>query len=959
MRIKRPDWRGAAYGCVFAIVVMWLAYLLPPIPLFQERSANLLVTHLALEMFSVSVCAMVVVIAFHSLDEIHRPSANILVFAFTVVAGVDFVHALAIDGMPDFLSPSRTSKAIFFWLVARSTEFLAILLILFRVNLPGNQWHWLCLGITSVLGVTYLGSFQLHLMPTTFVEGVGVTSFKAALEYALCVGNLLLAVVLFVQAHRQASTKLLQLGLASFILGVGEFAFAHYTSQTDFINSLGHVYKVVAYAFIFRAIFLNGLNEPYHKLKASEDRLLIREQEYLDLTNNLPLGIARFDTSLRYRYISPQLERNLNMRNSDVVGRPIEQVLPETLVNEVKLSLLRALSGDPIQFDYGVQRPSGDWIQRRALVVPERDAAGQIQGVLAILTDITETQRTEKQLMESLREIKELKAALDAHAIVAVTDARGVITQVNDKFCQISKFPRKELIGKTHQIINSGHHPKGFFKDLWATITRGEVWSGEICNRAKDGSLYWVHTTIMPFVGADGVPTQYIAIRADITKRKQAEQEAQRMAFHDVLTGLPNRRLMTERVRQALTRAQRDKHHGALMLMDLDHFKEINDTLGHAQGDELLRQVADRLRQSVRQCDTVARLGGDEFVVILDDLGVQLDVATSRAGDLGEKIRSALAEPYDLNGQRVVSSSSIGLVMFSSTEDDPEEMLKQADLALYKAKEAGRNSVRFFDPSLQADVNNRANLLRDLRQAVEAQQLQLHFQPVVNSQRMVMGVEALLRWKHPERGMVPPMAFIPLAEQSNLILPIGKWVLDTACAQLRAWADDPVRSAWSVAVNVSAKQFYEAAFVASVERSLANTGADPSRLRIELTESLLQSDLEGTITKMHALQRLGVRFSLDDFGTGYSSLSYLKRLPLDQFKIDKSFVNDILTDANDAAIAQTILALAANLGLSVVAEGVESEAQFNVLKDMGCMNFQGYFFSRPVLSEALPTSAQI
>ncbi|MDP3519443.1 MAG: EAL domain-containing protein, partial [Hydrogenophaga sp.] len=473
--------------------------------------------------------------------------------------------------------------------------------------------------------------------------------------------------------------------------------------------------------------------------------------------------------------------------------------------------------------------------------------------------------------------------------------------------------------------------------------------------RAKDGSLYWVYTTIVPFVGKDGISEQYIAIRADITKRKEAEQEAQRMAFHDALTGLPNRRLMSERVRQAIVRAEREKHHGALMLMDLDHFKEINDTLGHAQGDELLRQVAERLRTSVRQADTVARLGGDEFVVLLDDLGGGLDSATAHAGDVGEKIRETLASPYELHGERVTSTPSIGVVLFRGTQDDPEELLKQADLALYKAKEAGRNRLRFFDPSLQDDINNRSSLLRDLRLALDEGQMRLYYQPVVDKSRHVVGVEALVRWAHPKRGLVPPATFIPLAEQTNLILPIGKWVLDTACAQIRTWEDDPIRSTWTVAVNVSARQFYEAEFVANVERALSRAGADPRRLRLELTESLLQSDLEGTITKMHTLGRLGVRFSLDDFGTGYSSLSYLKRLPLDQFKIDKSFVNDILTDPNDAAIAKTILALAASLELGVVAEGVENAAQFELLVSYGCEGFQGYLFSKPVPVESLPT----
>lgn len=959
LRAGTRAWVAAVCVCVIALLVMAVAYQLPPTPLFAERSGDLLVTHLALEMFSVTVSAMVVVMAFHLLNGTQLPSANILVLAFTVVAGVDFAHAFSVDGMPAFLSPSSTSKAIFYWLVARTAELGAATLILMRVKLSGSRWVWLALGLVTCFAVIFIGSNWLYLMPETFVPGEGVTPFKAKIEYVICAGNLLVAAGLFTQAYALRSAKLRQLGIASFILGIGEFGFANYTSQTDLINIVGHVYKVVAYAFVFRAIFLTGLDEPFQKMKSSEDRLLLKEEEYDTLTDNLPVGVVRLDSSLRYRYVSPMIEHGLDKPAKELIGKSLSEVLPSQVVEQAKAPLLQALMGDKVDFEYRIQMPSGDWCQRSVMAVPERGKAGVVTGVLAILVDTTERHRTEMQLQESTREVKKLKEALDAHAIVAVTDAHGVITRVNDKFCSISKYPRSELIGKTHRIINSGHHPKGFFKELWATISRGEVWNGEICNRAKDGSLYWVYTTIVPFVGNDGLPSQYIAIRADITNRKQVEEEAKRMAFHDALTGLPNRRLMGERVRQALVRAEREKHHGALLLMDLDHFKEINDTQGHAQGDELLRQVAERLERAVRQSDTVARLGGDEFVVILDDLGPQIDVATTRAGDLGEKIRVTLDQPYDLKGERVLTSSSIGVVMFSSTADDPDEMLKQADMALYKAKEAGRNSVRFFDPSLQADINNRATLVRDLRFAIEREELQLHYQPVVDQQRRVLGVEALLRWQHPERGMVPPMMFIPLAEQTNLIVPLGKWVLAAACKQLRAWADDPIKGHWTVAVNVSARQFHEAEFVDRVERALESAGADPSRLRLELTESMLQSDLDETITKMHALGHIGVRFSLDDFGTGYSSLSYLKRLPLDQFKIDKSFVRDILIDQNDAAIAQTILALAASLGLGVVAEGVENVEQFERLMSFGCESFQGYLFSRPVVAEALTAEAYL
>lgn len=387
-----------------------------------------------------------------------------------------------------------------------------------------------------------------------------------------------------------------------------------------------------------------------------------------------------------------------------------------------------------------------------AIVVPERSDEGNEDGVLAILADTTELEINRQQLQESLREIGLLKSALDAHAIVAFTNAQGVITKVNDRFCKISKYPRNELLGKTHSIINSGYHSKEFFQDLWRTISGGEIWNGEICNKAKDGSLYWVQTTIFPFTGKNGLPEQYVAIRADITKRKRAEEEAQRLALHDVLTGLPNRRLMMERLTHAIQSSARKKKFGAVLMMDLDSFKEVNDTLGHAQGDELLRQVSGRLVRCVRQSDTVARLGGDEFVVILEELGADIEGATTHASDIGEKIRAELNKSYQLHNQYVDTSVSIGVVLFCQASDYPDELLKQADMALYKAKDAGRNQLCFFDPSLQADITERANLLRELRQAVELEQFQLHYQPVVDAHWKIHGVEALLRWRHPERG---------------------------------------------------------------------------------------------------------------------------------------------------------------------------------------------------------------
>lgn len=547
--------------------------------------------------------------------------------------------------------------------------------------------------------------------------------------------------------------------------------------------------------------------------------------------------------------------------------------------------------------------------------------------------------------------------AFDTHLGMFITDAAGAIRKVNATFERITGYSAEEVLGGNPRILNSGRHDADFYRAMWNSIHERGSWQGEVWNRRKNGDIYPQWVTISAVQDSTGNVRNYVATLSDISLRRAAEQEAHRLAFYDPLTGLPNRRMLLDRVTQAMQSTGSLERQGVLMFIDLDGFKHVNDSLGHQTGDELLRIMADRIVEVSRGSHLVARLGGDEFVILAEDLGNTIEAASQQVERLAIRLLAILAEPCWLGERRHLLSGSIGVTLLMDGAEDAEACLQQAEMAMYQSKQAGRNTWRFFDPSMQAVAVRRALLESDLRQAVRRNELRLYYQVQVDRRGRATGVEALLRWQHPEYGMVPPYDFIAIAEESYLIVSIGEWVLEMACRQLAEWAGVAETAGLSMAVNISPLQFQQPDFVDRLGAILERTGAHPARLKLELTENLFMEEPDVVRDTMHRIKALGVSFALDDFGTGYSSLSYLNRLPLDQLKIDQSFVRPLFEDDANAVICATVIDLGRNLGLEVMAEGVETQAHHDWLERHGCHAFQGYLFGCPLpigkLSELL------
>ncbi len=679
------------------------------------------------------------------------------------------------------------------------------------------------------------------------------------------------------------------------------------------------------------------LERSHEALKRSESVSREAREQLEMVVRGSPLAIYTRDLEGRLTSWNPAAEQMFGWKASEVLGKPLPSVPPGARDASEALRE-RVLGGeDFVHSDVDRQRKDGTVFPVSATLAPLRDSAGNVRGYVTITADISERKRAEEGLRLSARVFD------SSNDGIMITAPDTTILAVNRAFSRITGFAEAEALGKTPRLLQSGWQDAAFYQAMWETLEKTGHWRGEIWDRRKDGEMYAQWTSISAVKDAEGAITHYVAVLTDITARKIAEERLDHLASHDPLTDLPNRTLFHERARRALLRAKRSGEMVAVLFLDLDNFKNINDTLGHYVGDLLLQETARRLKASLRGHDTVARQGGDEFTILLEDLRDPQEAAV-----VAQKLLAVFDRPFLPEGNEVFVTASLGINLFPKDADNLDDLLRNADVAMYHAKEAGRNSYRFYSADLNVGARERLELETGLRKAIERGEMLLHYQPQFDlASGRVTGVEALLRWQHPERGLLTPGSFIPIAESTGLIGPIGEWVLEEACRQNKAWQAAGLKRL-SVAVNLSARQFLEGRFPGTIRGVLERTALDPRYLDLELTETMLMHDIGATARILHGLRELGVILSIDDFGTGHSSLNYLKRFPVHRMKIDQSFVRGVHTDSEDAAIARAIISLGHGLGLKVVAEGVESAEQLAYVRAEGCDEVQGFHLARPM-----------
>ncbi|WP_019689263.1 EAL domain-containing protein [Pseudomonas fluorescens] len=675
--------------------------------------------------------------------------------------------------------------------------------------------------------------------------------------------------------------------------------------------------------------------------KRTELALQLRESRLRAITEAIPDTLLVLDEDGLYLEVTPSKE----WAHADAwiarIGQRVQEVLPQREAERFMAFIKQTLASDEPQFiEYTRQSADGIKVLEGHAQRLDIQLNGK-QAVVVLARDIT-------QRVNAEHELRIAAAAFETQQGMIITDEFNRILRVNQAFSTITGYSREEAIGQRTSLLNSGRQSLAFYQSMWQQLKAVDRWQGEIWNRRKNGEIFPEWLSISAVRNSLGQVINYVASIDDTSERKAAEERIQRLAFFDGLTDLPNRSLLLDRLQHALDGCVRSGECAALMFLDLDGFKNINDLHGHHMGDKVLCLAAARLNGAVRVSDTVARLGGDEFVVLLEHLNKQPEQAAMQVEHVTTLLLATLAAPYQIDGLELRSSASIGVTLFNDRSCSIDELMQRADLSMYEAKAAGKHTVRFFDPRMQEAVIQRLNLEQDIRRGLQSDEFIPYLQPQLDDTGRLLGAEVLARWQHPQRGLLSPAAFVEVAEHAGLIETLDLQMLQKACRQLALWRRQSAMASLSLSVNLSARLLYQTNFVERVLQLLEQSGADPHRLKLELTETLLLDDLPGAIARISELKAHGIRFSIDDFGTGYSSLAYLQQLSLDQLKIDQSFVRELPADTNSLAIIRAICALASSLQLEVIAEGVESQEQYIALLELGCRSFQGYLFGRPM-----------
>lgn len=891
--------------------------------------------HIALDTLAIVIAGLIFGVIWSARREPLPRNTILLACAFLGVGVLEFGHMLSCHGMQDFITPSSPQKAVNFWLAARLLSALALLAVALLPwnggNAPTPQRPWAMLaGVLAVVASAYaLILFAPHVLPTTFIDGEGPTSFKIAFEYLLMALNLTAAALLLWQMRQPHRFNASALFATAAIMAQSEFFFTFYSSATDLYNVAGPAYKVLAYGFLYRAAFVAIVQSPYAQLRTSKMQL----QAMLD---GLPDVLIEMDDEGRYLQVHTGQAGSPVAPADQLLGRTLHEMLPPQSAESAFAALAEAQQKG---FSRGrtmsvKARDEERWFElsvTRQMPPPP----GQRQRFVVISRDIT--QRLQQEA--SMRTLSQ--AVAQSPFPLVITDQQANIEYVNEAFIRSSEYSEAELLGQNPRILESDKTPAETYNNISESLRQGKPWQGEVISRTKSGREAIESVFIYPVRNDQGEVTNYFAHKEDITERKQAVQTLHQLSHYDQLTGLPNRALLRERFQNAVAQGQAL----AILWIDLDRFKDINDSLGHNAGDRLLLKISKRLRNQLQGEDTLSRHSGDDFVALL------ANTTHDKAAQRCIQLLDSLAEPITLADQEVLLTASIGIAITPGDGDNFETLLENAEAAMYRVKDEGRNNFCFFTPEIQARCARALALSNALKHALHRNEFHLVYQPQMSLvDGRIVGAEALLRWVHPQLGSICPGEFIPLAEANGLIVQIGEWVLHTALRQLREWLDQGLPR-MTMAVNISAVQFGHPGLADLVRQLLKKTGIAPESLELELTEAVAMKAPDMAAQTMRELGQEGIRLAIDDFGTGYSSLSYLKRFNIHKLKIDQSFVRDIGTDPDDQAIATAIVQMARSLGMDTIAEGVETAEQGEFLRARGCDEMQGYYFSRPLLPE--------